>query len=122
MFDIKSSTNQQSSNSDKSPNLCWLNIGITVPINGADKFVSLPLGIPLDALQVKPYKGSNAEYAEIVSVQNQLVTTLLEQFASIPAGESRKLESKQLQLELRHAAPPSEIPVRSDLNLQFKLK
>ncbi|MCZ2127477.1 MAG: hypothetical protein LC099_06850 [Anaerolineales bacterium] len=122
MFDIKSSSNQSSSSEDKAPNIHWLNIGITVPINGVDKFVSLPLGIPLNSIQVKDYKGNNSEYAEFVAVQKQLVSAILEQSATIPPGESRKLESKQLQLELRHAAPASEPVVRPDITLNFKLK
>lgn len=119
MFNIKSDS---VSSNDKAPSMFWLNIGTTVTINGTEKFVSLPMGIPLDSLQIKEYRGSNEEYAEFVAVQKQLVAALVSQFESIPAGESRKLESKQLQMELRHAAPATERVVRSELNLQFKLK
>ena len=128
MFDIKSSaannnsSNNQQSNNDREPSVYWLNIGTEVEINGVKKFVSLPMGIPFDSLQVKPYKGNNTEYAEFVAIQTQLVNAIREQFVNIPAGESRKLESKQLVMELRHAAAPTETPVVPSLNLQFKLK
>ncbi|MCZ2128618.1 MAG: hypothetical protein LC099_12740 [Anaerolineales bacterium] len=123
MFDIKSNSQSSNNNNDREPSALWLNIGIEHTFsNGEKRFVSLPLGIPFDSLNVKPYKGSNVEYAEFNSVQAALVEAIREQFTGVPQGESRRLESKNLIMELRHAGGQSEAAPVPQLNLQFKLK
>lgn len=123
MFELKSNANaKRNSNANREQTMQWLNVGITCHVNGEDKFVSLPLGIPLDSMEPKRYSGSNESYAEFVSAQNELIEAIKSLFQEIPQGTSKRLNSRQFTLELRHAEEASTTPVEKKLGLAFKLK
>ena len=92
----------------------WLNIGYSSGVtdeNGEDRFVSLPLGIPLDTQEHLPTNSKNAEFAQFQSARNDLLDQLMEAAKSLAPGEARVVK---LEVQLRRvneeaaAIPPGQ--------------
>lgn len=80
----------------------WLNIGYPVEVGkGKDKetrFVSLPMGIPLDTQEHLPTNQRNVEFAAFQSARNGLLDQILEHAQKLNSGEDCVLN---LQIQLR---------------------
>lgn len=89
----------------------WLNIGYEVAVKDADgvegtRFISLPVGLPLDTQQHRVTRGTG-EVAQIISAGNDLLDDLIKAAQAIPAGETKLVN---LQIQIRHVQEASAIP------------
>ena len=87
--------------SDRPAAQLWLNIGYdsgVVDDNGESRFVSLPVGIPLDTMEALPTNSRNQDYARFNAARNDLHDQIMAVAAQLQAGESRVLN---LQIQLR---------------------
>jgi hypothetical protein len=82
----------------------WLNIGYTAPgagDEGEDRFVALPVGIPLDTQEHATTNSRNDSYREFVAAKNDLLDQVMEAAKGLNPGEDRILN---LQIQLRRVA------------------
>lgn len=90
----------------------WINVGYDsgVPdeVNGGTKFVSLPVGIPLDNQERLPTNMRNQEHAAFQSARNSLMDQIIAAAEQLAPGEERLLD---LQIQLRRVNDETaEIP------------
>uniref|UniRef100_A0AAU6VZP0 RNAP1 subunit A n=1 Tax=Pseudomonas phage Arace01 TaxID=3138526 RepID=A0AAU6VZP0_9VIRU len=90
----------------------WLNIGypVTVKVDGADeeRFVSLPLGIPLDTQEHLATNSRNELFAQFQGARNDLLDQIMDAAKALAPGEDRILNlSIQLRRVNEDAAPVS---------------
>lgn len=87
---------------DKAPAQFWLNIGYDSGVEEEDgsgtRFVSLPLGIPLDTQAPVPTNSRNPTFAEFQAARNDLLSEIMKVAQSMAPGESQILN---LQIQLR---------------------
>lgn len=80
----------------------WLNIGYQADgiIDGEDapRFISLPVGIPLDTMETLPTNSRNQVYALQQAARNDLMAQLIEHAQGLAPGASTIVN---LQIELR---------------------
>ena len=79
----------------------WLNIGYETDVvdeAGEHKFVSLPMGIPVDTQETLSTNSRSPEFAAFQSARNDLVDQIMALAGQLEAGESRILN---LQIQLR---------------------
>lgn len=82
----------------------WLNIGYLAAgagENGEDRFVALPLGIPLDTQEKVPTNSRNTNYADFQAARNDLLDQIMGAAENLEPGEDRILN---LQIQLRRVA------------------
>ena len=83
----------------------WINIGYVVEVQGEDgveqKFISLPMGIPLDTQERLPTNSSNADFRALRSAQNDLLDQLKDVAATLQPGEEKIIGEGQLVIQLR---------------------
>lgn len=102
---------------DRPKSQFWLNIGYTVEVDRQEdgvtvgtesKFVSLPVGIPLDGMQVLPVNSKSEEFAAFQTARNDLLNQLSELATGMKPGEERivKLEVQVRRINAE-AAPIS---------------
>ena len=60
----------------------WLNVGYDA--NG--RFVNLPVGIPVDTMEVLPIRGQNEEWAQFQSARNDLLKAIQEAGDNLEPG------------------------------------
>lgn len=90
------------------PAMFWLNIGYHVedPATGEQKFVSLPLGIPLDQCTPVKTNSSNADWAAFQAARNDLLEQLIEAGSELKSGEAIGINLEvQLRRVNEEAAP-----------------
>ena len=80
----------------------WLNIGY----QAGDKFINLPLGMPIDTMEPVPVTGQNEDWVKQQNARNALLKALQDLGATIPQGEDRDI---QLTLKLRRTAEPMAV-------------
>lgn len=100
----------------------WLNVGYSVPVEYTDpttkqvvqdtRFISLPVGIPLDTMAKHTLKGSNAEYLSMLSASNDLWDQIMAVAAKMAPGEDHTL---QLEVQIRRVNDAPAI-ISSDAN------
>ena len=82
--------------------LLWLNVGYstTVLVDGVEeeRFVNLPLGMPVDTMELLPVNSRNTEFAQFRMAQNDLLTQIVEFGKTLKPGEAKTLN---LELQLR---------------------
>lgn len=87
----------------------WLNIGYDSGVpdetTGGTKFVSLPVGIPVDTQEKLSTNSRNKEYAAFQAARNDLMEQILSVGKSLAAGEERILN---LQIQLRRVNDEAE--------------
>lgn len=80
----------------------WLNIGYQADgvIEGEDtpRFISLPVGIPLDTMETLPTNSRNQVYALQQAARNDLMAQLIDHAQGLEPGQSTIVN---LQIELR---------------------
>lgn len=82
---------------DRKPTKYWLNVGL----QRQDKFLTLPMGIPLDDLEPKPIPGpqsKNQDFRNLRIGEAQLHGKIQEIMAGLKPGQSIKLP---LEVEIR---------------------
>lgn len=106
---------------DKPKATLWLNIGYHVPVitTAADgtqvqenRFVSLPVGIPVDTMQMLPETSQNQGFAAFQAARNELLKLVIAAGAGLGDGEERPIA---LELQLRKVSAPSA-PIPSAVN------
>lgn len=83
----------------------WINVGYSVEVNGEHKFVSIPMGIPLDGIELLPTNTRNAEYNMLNQARNELFKELLEHAEQLEPGQE---SSVGLEIQLRRIDAPTE--------------
>lgn len=78
------SSNQQS---ERPQAKLWLNIGY----HAEDKFINLPLGLPIDTMDPAPIRGQNEEFVQLRSAQNELLKALQDLGVKMAPGEEKDL-------------------------------
>ena len=80
----------------------WLNAGYTttVVVDGVqeERFVNLPMGMPVDTMELLPTNSRNAEFAQLRMAQNDLLNQIMELGKSLAPGEAKTIN---LELQLR---------------------
>lgn len=80
----------------------WLNVGYstTVLVDGVEeeRFVNLPLGMPVDTMELLPVNSRNQEFAQFRMAQNDLLNQIVEFGKTLKPGEAKTLN---LELQLR---------------------
>ena len=99
-----STTAQSGARGDQPKAQWWLNVGYTAEgagDNGEDRFVSLPVGIPLDTQEHVSTNSRNDSYREFMSARNDLLDQVMEVCKTLAPGEDRILN---LQIQVRRIA------------------
>jgi hypothetical protein len=114
---------QEPANSDKAdlPKAqTWLNVGYEVGEPGTDeyRFVSPPMGIPLDTMKPIEIRTRNAEFAAFQSSQNGCLKQLQDEAAKLAPGESVVIRNPEspLCIQLRRVNDPVEAPAADASN------
>ncbi len=96
----------------------WLNAGYSIGEPGTEeyRFVSLPVGIPLDASDAIEIKSSNTEFASFQSARNGLLDLVMAKAADLKPGEDCMVN---LQLQLRRINDPVVAPSSAAGENQF---
>ena len=80
----------------------WLNVGYstTVLVDGVpeERFVNLPMGMPVDTMELLPVNSRNQEFAQFRMAQNDLLNQIVEFGKTLAPGEAKTLN---LELQLR---------------------
>lgn len=83
----------------------WLNIGYEVEVeeNGelVKKFISLPVGLPLDQIEKLKISGRNEDFNDLQRARNALLDELLEGAKEIKAGEALTLDGAEFTVQIR---------------------
>lgn len=99
----------------------WMNVGYEVDVivkdaSGKDvtetRFISLPMGMPLDTMEKLPVKSSNNEFRALQSARNHLLEQVLEAAKTMKPGETQLVN---LQIELRRVNDEQEA-IPADVN------
>jgi len=98
----------------------WLNIGYSVEVDTAEgveqRFVSLPVGIPLDTMEPLPTNSRNADFAAFQAARNNLHEQIMAAAQALQPGEEKILN---LQIQLRRVNEES-VAVDSSKNQFIK--
>lgn len=108
----QTSTATAGAKSDQPKAQLWLNIGYPVTIQTEagpeDRFVSLPLGIPLDTQEKVKANGNNELFAQFQGARNDLLDQIMDAAKALKPGEDKILNlSIQLRRVKDEAAPVS---------------
>lgn len=108
----------------------WLNFGYTVVIAGAaegeteERFVSLPVGIPVDTMEPLAINSRNQQYAQFQSARNDLLAQLKAALATMQPGEEKIVAldpQTGLSVQLRRVNDPAAVPA-ADASNPFAIK
>lgn len=89
-FDTARNTNNRTAKpaaQDRPAAKVWLNVGYMA----GDRFVTLPVGIPIDTMEAVPVRGQNDEWLEFQTARNDLLKALQEGSDQLEAGEEREI-------------------------------
>lgn len=84
--------NVQSNTDDRPKAQLWLNIGYQTDIEdeeGKLKFVSLPVGIPLDTQEPLPTNSKSLDFRAFQTARNDLMAQMIEVGKSLEPGEEK---------------------------------
>ena len=97
----------------------WINIGYVVEVQGEDgvesKFISLPMGIPLDTQEHLPTNSSNEMFRALRAAQNDLLDQLKDVAATLQPGEEKIIGEGQLVIQLRRVRAEAA-PIAANAN------
>lgn len=95
--------------SDRPTAQFWLNVGydsgVVDPETGESKFISLPLGIPVDTQEHLKANGKNREFAQFQAARNDLLDQIMAHANQLEPGESKLVN---LQIQLRRVSEQAE--------------
>ena len=94
----------------------WINIGYSAIMAGEDGapdqevFISLLQNLPLDTMTKLPTSSTNARYAKICAMRNELWDDVMEQAQQLKPGQNVVIhnESSPLEIQILHVAPKIE--------------
>lgn len=97
-------TNSRGAKADKPQATLWLNVGFTTqdPETGEDLFIGLPMGIPLDTMEVR-----SAGNSKLMQAKNALLQQLVGVKDDLDPGQTEIISDLQVQIrrvEEREAA------------------
>ena len=98
-----------SSTTERKSSQIWLNVGVTIPgagEDGADLFVSLPVGLPMDDMKPIVIRGTNQNSVNLKQVKNMLLDELQKLGASMQPGQRQTVP--QLSVEIYRVAQPEQ--------------
>lgn len=102
----------------------WLNIGYQTTViedkEEVTKFISLPVGIPLDTMELREVKGSNADYRALLSAQNDLLEQLKAHAAKLEPGDETIIGEGALVIQLRRVKA-EDVAIPADANKYGKV-
>lgn len=102
---IAGNNNAAASKKDLPKAQFWINIGYVVEVQGENgvesKFISLPMGIPLDTQEHLPTNSSNEMFRALRAAQNDLLDQLKDVAATLQPGEEKIIGEGQLVIQLR---------------------
>lgn len=110
-----SSAASTSTTTDKPKAKFWLNIGYVAAgagDDGEDRFVSLPVGIPLDTMEHVATNSRSDSYREFQSARNDLLDQIMSVAAELAPGQDQELN---LTIQLRRVAE-EQAPVEAGNN------
>lgn len=125
-----STTSNSSDRANQPKAKIWLNIGYVVenvPTSDGSgtesRFVSLPVGIPLDTMEKLPTNSRNQLYAQFQAARNDLFDQLMAVASELQPGEDRIFGVENgLAIQIRHVAAEREnITVGADNPFAMKL-
>lgn len=67
----------------------WLNTGYVIA--GSDKFINLPVGLPIDTMEPAPVGGQNEDWLKQRQAQNEFLKSLQAVGADMAPGEERDI-------------------------------
>lgn len=105
--------------SDQPKAQLWLNIGYDSGVkddSGATRFVSLPVGIPVDTTEKLATTSRNSDYRAFQTARNDLLDQIMEVGNALQPGESQVLN---LQIQLRRVEG-EQAPVDQESNQYSK--
>lgn len=105
----KPAATTQAATTERKSSQVWLNIGVTIPgagEDGADLFVSLPVGLPMDDMKPIVIRGSNQNSINLKQVKNMLLDELQKLGASMQPGQRQTVP--QLGVEIYRVAQPDQ--------------
>ena len=88
----------------------WVNVGITLKgagENGADLFVSLPMGIALDDIKPVNVRGNNVNYVQLQQAKNALLNATQTAAAKLAPGERMPLP--EFSVEIARVSAPDQV-------------
>lgn len=93
----------------------WLNVGYDSGIpdeNGDNKFVSLPVGIPLDGMELLSTSSRNKDFAAFQAARNDLYEQIMEICKSLEPGEAKIIGGSDdgLQIQIRRINDEAAAP------------
>jgi hypothetical protein len=86
-----------SSKTDQPKAQFWMNVGYYAGEGDDRRFVSLPVGIPLDTQEPLKVSGQNQSYNDFNGARNELLKALVEAAGGLPPG-GEDLVNLQIQL------------------------
>lgn len=127
-FNSNRNSKQTASGSDKEQrpkSQYWVNIGYNVevpvvnegqPAGTEERFVSLPVGLPLDIAQKTVIKGNDPEFVAMQTARNDLLEQLMAVAEKLEPGEAREIN---LVVQLRRINGEAPV-IKSDANPFYK--
>ena len=100
-------SNRRTQAQDRPSAKLWLNVGYDA--NG--RFVNLPVGIPVDTMELLPIRGQNEEWAQFQSARNQLLKAIQEAGDNLEPGAEVEVK---LTVKLRKVN--EEVEVKAEDN------
>lgn len=97
----------------------WLNIGYLVPATDTreERFVSLPVGIPLDTMEKVSTRSSNTDFALFQQARNDLFDQIMEQANRLAPGEYYVMECQNgLAIQIRRVNAETEVAAPAEGN------
>lgn len=96
----------------------WLNVGYEVGEAGTEeyRFVSLPMGIPVDTMKQIEIRTRNQEFGQFQSAQNNLLTQIQNKCSELAPGEAIVLGEGPLCIQLRRVNEPVTAPAADASN------
>lgn len=109
-------SNANNTTADKPKAQLWINLGYTKTVikDGieVDEFVSLPQGIPVDTMDLKPATSRNDDFRNRELAQNALLKKIMERAATLAPGEDTLIK---LEIQLRRVNA-DVVPTNDDQN------
>ena len=120
---LKNLGNQASTTSEKpkkDPAKFWLNVGYVSDVKDEDgtfRFVSLPMGIPLDTMDALKTRSSNPAYAQFQAARNDLLAQIMEAAEGLAPGQDYVINAEGgLAIQIRRVADEVEAPKTDESN------
>lgn len=114
-FGNRSTERTNTNNSDKPKTQVWLNFGyVAAEGTEQERFVSLPVGIPLDTTEAIQIRGQNTEHNMFTAARNDLLKQFQELGESLEPGDFHLIRMEgDLAVQIRridaeHAAPAAD--------------